>query len=250
MKLEFQMNNIVIIAKREAKAYFSTPLAYIFISIFCGLTAAFTFYLGAFIERGQADLAPFFESHPWLLVLLVPSISMRLWAEERKTGSIELLMTLPITSLEAVIGKFIAAWLMIAVALILTFPIWVTINILGNPDNGVVISSYLGSWLLAGQFLAIGSALSAMTKNQVIAFVLSTAACFVFVMSGLETVTQALEGWMPSYILLAVDTMSSLDYFEEFTKGIIDARAIVFYITTIVFWLFINVVVINLKKAK
>ena len=134
------LGNIYIILKRETKGYFSTPLAYIFISIFCGLTAAFTFYLGAFLERGQADLFPFFERHPWLLVLLVPSISMRLWAEERKTGSIELLMTLPITTFEAVIGKYLAAWVMIAIALALTFPMWITVNILGNPDNGVVMS--------------------------------------------------------------------------------------------------------------
>ncbi len=243
------LGNIYIILKRETKGYFSTPLAYIFISIFCGLTAAFTFYLGAFLERGQADLFPFFESHPWLLVLLVPSISMRLWAEERKTGSIELLMTLPITTFEAVLGKYLAAWFMIAIALVLTFPMWLTVNILGSPDNGVVLSSYLGSWLLAGQFLAIGSALSAMTKNQVIAFVISTAACFLFVMSGVEAVTKAVEGFVPEYILSIFSSMSSLDHFYEFVKGVIDLRSLMFYGSSIIFWLFINIIIINIKKA-
>ena len=243
------LGNIYIILKRETKGYFSTPLAYIFISIFCGLTAAFTFYLGAFLERGQADLFPFFESHPWLLVLLVPSISMRLWAEERKTGSIELLMTLPITTFEAVLGKYLAAWFMIAIALVLTFPMWLTVNILGSPDNGVILASYFGSWLLAGQFLAIGSALSAMTKNQVIAFVISTAACFLFVMSGVEAVTKAIEGFVPEYILAIFSSMSSLDHFYEFIKGVIDLRSLMFYGSSIIFWLFINIIIINIKKA-
>ena len=243
------LGNIYIILKRETKGYFSTPLAYIFISIFCGLTAAFTFYLGAFLERGQADLFPFFESHPWLLVLLVPSISMRLWAEERKTGSIELLMTLPITTFEAVLGKYLAAWFMIAIALVLTFPMWLTVNILGSPDNGVILASYLGSWLLAGQFLGSGSAISAMTKNQVIAFVISTAACFLFVMSGVEAVTKAIEGFVPEYILSIFSSMSSLDHFYEFVKGVIDLRSLMFYGSSIIFWLFINIIIINIKKA-
>ena len=242
------LGNIYIILKRETKGYFSTPLAYIFISIFCGLTAAFTFYLGAFLEKGKQTSSRFL-SHPWLLVLLVPSISMRLWAEERKTGSIELLMTLPITTFEAVLGKYLAAWFMIAIALVLTFPIWLTVNILGSPDNGVILASYFGSWLLAGQFLAIGSALSAMTKNQVIAFVISTAACFLFVMSGVEAVTKAIEGFVPEYILSIFSSMSSLDHFYEFVKGVIDLRSLMFYGSSIIFWLFINIIIINIKKA-
>ena len=174
---------------------------------------------------------------------------MRLWAEERKTGSIELLMTLPITTFEAVIGKYLAAWVMIAIALALTFPMWITVNILGSPDNGVVMSSYLGSWLLAGQFLAIGSALSAMTKNQVIAFVISTAACFIFVMSGVEAVTGAIEGLVPNYVLSIFSSMSSLDHFYEFVKGVVDLRSLLFYFTSIVFWLLLNIIIINIKKA-
>ena len=167
------MRNIITIYKRELGSYFATPVAYVFIVIFLIMSGAMTFYLGNLYERGQADLNPFFQYHPWLYLFLVPAIAMRLWAEERKSGSIELLMTLPISVGESVIGKYIAAWVFIGIALVLTFPIWITINYLGSPDNGVILAAYLGSFLMAGGFLAIGSCISAMTKNQVIAFVLA-----------------------------------------------------------------------------
>ena len=182
------VRNTRIIAKREFAAYFATPLATVFLVIFVALTGAFAFFVGGFFERGQADLGPFFMYHPWLYLLLVPAIAMRLWAEERKTGTIELLMTLPISPWEAILGKFLAAWAFIGVALVLTFPMWITVNVLGRPDNGVILASYLGSFLIAGAFLAIGSCISALTKNQVIAFIVAAAICFLLVMSGVELV--------------------------------------------------------------
>jgi ABC-2 type transport system permease protein len=243
------MRNILIIAKRELGGYFATPLAYIFIAIFAALTSAFAFYLGGFFERGQADLKPFFDHHPWLLVLLVPSLAMRLWAEERKSGSIELLMTLPITTTEAVIGKFLAAWMMMAIALAVTAPMWITVNYLGSPDNGVILAAYFGSWLLSGAFLAIGAAISATTKNQVIAFVLATAVCFVFVMSGLEAVLQAFDSWLPKFVIVAISSMSYLNHYDQLAKGVVEARAIMFFFTMIAIWLFANVVIIDQKKT-
>lgn len=243
------MRNIWIIARREIGGYFATPLAYIFIAIFAALTSAFAFYMGGFFERGQADLKPFFDHHPWLLVLLVPAISMRLWAEERKSGSIELLMTLPVTTTETVIGKFIAAWVMMAVALLVTASMWITVNYLGTPDNGVIAAVYFGSWLLAGAFLSIGAAISASTKNQVIAFVVATAACFLFVMSGLESVLNAFETWLPRFVIVGISSMSFLNYYDQLAKGVIEARAIIFFVSMIAFWLFANIIVVDQKKT-
>ena len=182
------MHNIHIIAKREFQAYFATPVAYVFLVIFLAMTGSFAFFLGGFFSRGQADLISFFSYHPWLYLALIPAISMRLWAEERNSGTIELLMTLPISTTEAVIGKFLAAWAFTAIALALTFPMWVTVNVLGNPDNGVIIASYMGSFFMAGAFLAIGACLSAVSKSQVIAFIMAATVCFLFTMSGLDLV--------------------------------------------------------------
>ena len=183
------MNVIGALFRRELQSYFATPVAYVFIVIFLVLMGTFTFYLGNFYERGQADLGPFFIFHPWLYLLLVPAIAMRLWAEERKTGSIELLMTLPITPWQAVLGKYLAAWAFTGVALLLTFPIWITVNYLGDPDNGAIVAAYIGSFLMSGGFLAIGACLSATTRNQVIAFVITVVVCFVFLASGFPTVS-------------------------------------------------------------
>ena len=186
------MRNIITIFKRELSSYFATPVAYVFIVIFLIMSGAMTFYLGGLYERGQADLNPFFQYHPWLYLFLVPAIAMRLWAEERKSGSIELLMTLPITVGQSVIGKYLAAWIFIGIALVLTFPIWITINYLGNPDNGVILAAYLGSFLMAGGFLAIGSCISALTKNQVIAFIITVVICFFVFISRLPLSTKLL----------------------------------------------------------
>lgn len=196
------MRNVRIIALRELGAYFGTPLAYIFVVIFVALTGAFAFFIGNFFDRGQADLQAFFNYHTWLYLLLVPAIAMRLWAEERKAGTIELLMTLPVAAWEAIVGKFLAAWAFIGVALALTIPMWVTVNYLGSPDNGVIRASYVGSFLMAGAFLAIGSAISALTKNQVIAFMIAATLCFLLVMSGSELVLNTVRGFTLGRIIM------------------------------------------------
>jgi ABC-2 type transport system permease protein len=239
----------MIIARREFWAYFSTPLATVFLIIFVALTGAFAFYVGNFFERGQADLISFFSYHPWLYLLLVPAIAMRLWAEERKSGTIELLMTLPISPWEAILGKFLAAWAFIGVGLMLTFPIWITVNVLGSPDNGIILASYLGSFLTAGAFLAIGSCISALTKNQVIAFIVSALICFLLVMSGFELVLNAFRAWAPAVVVSAIQGLSFLTHYEDFTKGIISLPGTVFYLSLIGFALFANKIIIDQKKA-
>ena len=243
------MRNIRIIAKRELGAYFGTPLAYVFVVIFVALTGAFAFYVGNFFLRGQADLLSFFSYHPWLYLMLVPAVAMRLWAEERKSGTIELLMTLPVAPWEAIVGKFLAAWAFIGVALALTFPMWITVNFLGSPDNGVIAASYLGSLLMAGAFLAIGSCISALTKNQVIAFIVASAICFVFVMSGQELVLNSFRSWAPDFVVTAVASMSFLTHFDQVAQGVIDLPDIIFYVSLIAFWLFANAIAVELKKA-
>ncbi len=243
------VRNTWIIARREFAAYFATPLAMVFLTIFVALTGAFAFYVGGFFERGQADLAPFFQYHPWLYLILVPAVGMRLWAEERKTGTIELLMTLPISPWEAILGKFFAAWGFVGVALLLTTPMWITVNVLGNPDNGVILASYIGSFLMAGAFLAIGSCISALTRNQVIAFIVSATICFLLVMSGLELVLNVLRAWTPGFVVTAVSSLSFLSHFERITKGVFELSSFVFYVSLIVFALFANRIFVELKKA-
>lgn len=243
------MRNIWTITKRELSAYFGTPLAYVFIVIFVALTGAFAFYIGALFERGQADLQSFFIYHPWLYLILVPAISMRLWAEERKSGTIELLMTLPVKAWHTIVGKYLAAWAAVGVALLCTFPMWITINILGNPDNGVIFASYIGSFLMAGAFLAIGACISAFTKNQVIAFVVAAAICFLFVMSGAELVLSFFQLWAPEFLVSTIESMSFLTHFEQISKGVIDFADIVFFGSLIAFWLFANTLIVELKKA-
>ena len=243
------MRNVSAIMRRELYGYFATPVAYVFIVIFLFLTGVFTFYLGSFYESNQADLDPFFRFHPWLYLFLIPAISMRLWSEERKSGTIELLMTLPVTTLEAVLGKYLAAWCFSGIALALTFPIWITVNYLGDPDNTVIIASYLGSLLMAGGFLAIGSCISALTKNQVIAFVISVVICFLFILSGFPVVLDFFHGWAPQALINAISSLSFLAHFQSITKGVIDIRDIFFYTVLIAFWLYANVVVIDLKKG-
>jgi ABC-2 type transport system permease protein len=243
------MNNIRAIFKREFAAYFATPVAYVFIVIFLFLMGVFTFYIGAFYERNQADLEPFFRFHPWLYLFLIPAIAMRLWSEERKTGTIELLMTLPIPPYQAVIGKFLAAWCFTAVALVLTFPMWITVNYLGAPDNTVILASYIGSLLMAGGFLAIGSCISGITKNQVIAFVVSVVICFLFLLSGFPLVLDFFRGWAPQAVVNAIASFSFLTHFESIKKGVIDIRDLIYFLALISFWLYVNVVVIEAKKA-
>ncbi|MEE2699210.1 MAG: ABC transporter permease subunit [Pseudomonadota bacterium] len=243
------MINITIIAKREFKSYFATPLAYIFLVIFLALTGAFAFYIGRFFSTEQASLQIFFTYHPWLYMMLIPAIAMRLWAEERKTGTIEILMTLPVSTAEAVLGKYFAAWAFSGIALLLTFPIWLSVNWLGNPDNGVIVASYLGSFFMAGAFLAIGSCISALTKNQVIAFIVAATVCFLFTMSGLDMVLDFFRAWAPEIVVQTVASMSFLTHFSAILKGVIDIRDLIYFLSLIAFWLFANVIVIDQKKA-
>jgi len=243
------MNMVSLIARRELAAYFATPLAYVFVLIFLVLGAVFTFYIGGLYERGQADLAPFFSFHPWLYLFLVPAIAMRLWSEERKSGTIELLLTLPLTRMDAVIGKFLAAWLFTGLALALSFPLWITVNVLGAPDNGVILASYLGSWLMAGSFLAIGSCMSALSRNQVIAFITTVVVCFLFILSGFPLVLDALSGWAPRLLIDAIASMSFLTHFTAVSKGVIGLRDVLFFVSLTVAWLAATAVVIELKQA-
>ncbi|WP_324733619.1 ABC transporter permease subunit [Pseudomonas paeninsulae] len=243
------MRQLPVLFKRELASYFSTPLAYVFIVIFLVLSGVFTFYLGGFFASGQANLAPFFGFHPWLYLFLVPAIAMRLWAEERKSGTIELLMTLPITRFEAVTGKFLAAWAFAGLALLLTFPMIITVNYLGEPDNGAIATGYIGSWLLAGAYLAIGSCMSALAKNQVIAFILAVSVCFLFIVSGFPMVLDGFSGWAPQWLIDAVASLSFLTRFDAISKGVIDLRDVLYFLTLIAAWLAATAVVIDLKKA-
>lgn len=244
------MRNVGIIMRRELASYFATPVAYVFIVIFLALSSTLTFQLGGFYDRGQADLAPFFNFHPWLYLFLIPALSMRLWAEERMSGSIELLMTQPITLWDAVLGKFFAAWLFSGIALALTFPIWITVNYLGNPDNGAIFAAYLGSFLLAGGFLAIGSCMSALTRNQVIAFVLSVVVCFLFVVAGFPLVLDWFSGWAPQMLVDAIASFSFLTHFESIAKGVLDIRDLLFFAMLAGFFLFATAIALDLRKAE
>lgn len=243
------MNMIRAVLRRELQSYFATPLAYVFIVIFLMLTGAFTFYLGGFYERGQADLRPFFDFHPWLYLFLVPAISMRLWAEERKSGTIELLMTLPITPWQAVTGKFLAAWAFAGIALLLTFPIWLTVNYLGDPDNGAILAAYVGSLLMAGGFLAIGSCVSAFTRNQVIAFVISIVLCFGFLLSGFPLVLDLFSGWAPQVVVDGIASLSFLTHFAAISRGVIELRDLLYFALVIGTFLYANTIVLRWKQA-
>jgi ABC-2 type transport system permease protein len=243
------MRNAIVVFRREFAAYFTTPLAYVFLIVFLALAGAVTFYIGNFFEREQADLEPFFTFHPWLYLFLIPAISMRLWAEERKSGTIELLLTLPITVTEAVIGKFLAAWAFTGVALLLTFPMWLTVIVLGRPDEGVILAGYIGSFVMAGAFLSIGACMSAITKNQVIAFVVACAVCFLFILSGTPMVLNFVQGWLPQVLVDTIASFSFLTHFDAIKKGVIDVRDVIFLASLIGLFLYANVVSVELRKS-
>jgi ABC-2 type transport system permease protein len=243
------MRHIRIIAKRELAAYFATPVAFVFIAIFVALTGALTFYVGRFFDRDQATLDTFFAYHPFLYLALVPAVSMRLWAEERKTGTIEQLLTLPVSTAEAVLGKFIAAWLFCGIALALTTTMWITVNILGNPDNGAILVGYVGSFLMAGAFLAIGICMSALTRNQIIAFIAGAVVCFMFTVSGLDLVLNAFRGWAPTGLVETIASFSFLARFQSLTRGVVELRDVVFMVSVTAFWLFATVVFVDARKA-
>jgi ABC-2 type transport system permease protein len=244
------VNKVLVVFRRELRSYFATPLAYVFIVIFLVLTAVFTFQIGGLFERGQADLQSFFRWHPWLYLVLIPAISMRLWAEERNSGSIELLMTLPITLWQAVAGKFLAAWSFAGIALLLTFPVWITINYLGSPDNGAIVAAYIGSFLMAGGFLAIGMCMSAATRNQVIAFITAALVGFIFLLAGFPLVLDLLRLAMPQTLVDAVSSLGFLTHFDAISKGVIDLRDLVYFAALIGFWLTATALVLDMKKAE
>ena len=243
------MSQVWQIFKREFAAYFATPLACVFIVIFLFAMGAFTFYIGRFYDNGVADLGVFFSYHPWLYLFLVPAVSMRLWAEESRTGTIELLLTLPVPLWATVVGKFLAAWAFTAVALVLTFPIWITVNYLGSPDNGVIVAGYIGSLLMAGGYLAIGSCLSAATNNQVIAFVVTVVVCFLFTISGAPLVLDFFRAWAPQVLIDAVSSFSFITHFSSITAGVLDIRDLIFFLSLIALFLTANVAILDLRKS-
>ena len=243
------MTNVGIILRRELASYFATPLAYVFLLIFLVLANLFTFYLGGFFERGQADLEAFFSFHPWLYLFLIPALSMRLWAEERRSGSVELLLTLPVPLWATVLGKYLAAWAFTAVALALTFPIWITVNFLGNPDNGAILAAYIGSALLAAGFLSIGSLASALTRNPVVAFIVGVAACFAFLVAGYPLVLDAFRSWAPQFLVDAVGSLGFLTHYEAISKGVIDLRDLIYFALLIAWFLLATAVVLDVRKS-
>lgn len=243
------MTNTLFVVRRELADYFVTPVAYVFIVIFLLLIGALTFFMGSFFGRGQADLSAFFQFHAWVYMLLIPAISMRMWAEERKSGTIELLMTLPLSLKQVVIGKYFAAVIFVAIALALTFPFWITVNYLGDPDNGIILAGYVGSLLMAAGFLAVGSFISALTKNQVVAFVVTTAACFVLIASGAPIVLSFFSGWAPKFVIEFIASLSFLTHYADISKGVIDLRDLIYFLSIIVVFLFANMLAVDRLKA-
>jgi ABC-2 type transport system permease protein len=243
------MKPVLTIVKRELSAYFTSPVAYVFLVIFLLLTGFFTFTAGNFFERGEASLAAFFGWHPWLYLVVVPAIGMRLWAEERRSGTLELLFTMPITTWQAIVAKFLASWLFIGVALLLTFPAVITVNVLGQPDNGAIFAGYLGSFFLAGAYLAITCMTSAMTRNQVVAFILSVVICLFLVLAGFNPVTDLMVRWASPAVVDTVAAFSVVTHFDGFQRGVIDARDVVFFLSVIGFALFATGVILRAHRA-
>jgi ABC-2 type transport system permease protein len=244
------LGNIKTIIKRELGGYFSSPVAYVFIVIFLLLTGFFTFMAGGFFERGQASLdGCFFLWHPWLYLFLVPAVGMRLWAEERRVGTLELLLTMPITAWQAIVGKFLASWLFLLLALALTFPVVITVNYLGSPDNGVIFAGYVGSFLMAGAYLAISCMTSAMTRNQVVSFIVALVICLFLVLCGFPPVTNLLTRLDKPWLVDTVASLSVITHFEWFTKGVLDSRDVIFFLSIIGFSLFTTGVIIRSHRA-
>src|SRR6267154_78035 len=242
--------NIKTITKRELGAYFSSPLAYVFIVIFLLLTGFFTFFIGGFFERQEASLeGPFFNWHPWFYLFLVPAVGMRLWAEERRVGTIELLLTMPITAWQAIVGKFLASWLFLALALALTFPVIITVNYLGTPDNGVILCGYIGSWLMAGAYLAVSCITSAMTRTQVVSFIVSVVLCLFLILAGFAPVVNFLEHSAKPWLVDLVTSFSVITHFDGFQKGVLDSRDLIFFLSVIVFSLFSTSVILRGHRA-
>lgn len=243
------LRHILTIAKREVTGYFASPVAYVFIVIFLLLTGFFAFMVTGFFDRGQANLEPFFLWHPWLYLFLVPAVGMRMWSEERRLGTIELLLTMPITPWQAIVGKFLASWLILALALALTFPIVITVNYLGHPDNGVILASYAGSLMLSGAYLSVSAMTSAMTRNQVVSFIVSLIICLFLILAGWPPVTNMLTQWASPWFVEMIAAFSVMTHFDSIQKGVIDSRDVLFFLSVIVFCLFTTSVIIRAHRA-
>jgi ABC-2 type transport system permease protein len=244
------IQNILTIAKRELRGYFSSPVAFVFIVIFLLLSGFFTFMLGLLFERGEAQLKDaFFVWHPWLYLFLVPAVGMRMWSEERRLGTIELLLTMPITPWQAIVGKFLASWAVVALALVLTFPVVITVNYLGHPDNGVIVASYIGSLLMAGAYLAISAMTSAMTRNQVVSFIVAVVLSLFLILAGFPPVTNLLIQWASPWFVDGIASFSVMTHFESIQKGVIDSRDLLYFLSVIVFSLFTTGVIIRAHRA-
>ena len=249
MRTKESITNIKAIFKRELLGYFESPVAYVFIIIFLLLLGFFTFNIGKFFEANQADLRGFFDWHPWVYMFLIPAVAMRLWAEDRRLGTIELLLTLPVTVMETILGKFLAAWCFLGICLILTFPIIVTVVYLGNPDLGVATCAYVGSFLLAGAFLSVGIMTSSLTRSQVISFIISVVLCLFLILAGYSPVLDALYGWTPAWLVNLVSQLSFLTHFHSIERGVLDVRDILYYISVMVFFLFVTGVIIQNRRT-
>ena len=243
------MKSIITIAKRELTGYFASPVAFVFIVIFLVLSGFFSFMVGGFFERGQASLESFFAWHPWLYLFLVPAVGMRMWSEERRLGTIELLLTMPVTPWQAIVGKFIASWAVVALALVLTFPMWITVNYLGNPDNGVILAGYVGSFLMGGAYLSITAMTSAMTRNQVVAFIVSVVLSLFLILAGYPPVTNMLVSWAKPWIVEAIASFSVMTHFESLQKGVLDSRDILYFLSVMGFSLFTTSVIVRTHRA-
>jgi ABC-2 type transport system permease protein len=243
------MNSFLAVFKRELKSYFTTPLAYVFLVIFLFFAGYLTFKQG-FYEMRQADMNAFFANLPLLFIFMVPATAMRLWAEERKIGSIELLFTLPVTITQAVLGKFFAAWLFLAIALALTFPMVFTVAYLGEPDVGLIITGYMGSLLMAGGFLAIGCFFSTLSKNQVISLVLSLVACAVLVFAGMPTTLNYFSTFLPSGMVTAIESMSFQVHFDSIQRGVLKFGDLSYFVLLIAGWLAACAIMLDERKAR
>lgn len=244
------MSAVTAIARRELWGYFVTPVAYVFMVIFLVLAGTLTFYSGDFYDRGLADLQPFFDMHPWLYLVLVPAVTMSMWAEERASGTLELLFSLPVSISQAVLGKFLAAWGFIGICLALTFPIWITVNYLGDPDNGVILAGYVGSWLMAGAFIAIGACMSTATRSQIIAFILTASVCFLLLLVGQPQVLDFFQDSVPPKLIGAMGQLSMARHANAIARGVLDLRDLVYFFATILAWLGASVVVLDLKRTR
>lgn len=237
------------ITRRELAAYFESPVAYVFLVIFLLLAGFFTFAFGGFFERGEASLGAFFGWMPWLFLLLVPAVGMRLWSDERRLGTIELLLTLPVASWQAILGKFLASWLFLAIALALTFPVVITANVLGDPDNGVIACGYVGSLLLAGAYLALSCMTSALARSQVISFIIAVMLCLILILVGFNPVTDLLARWASPSVVESIAGFSVLTHFDGLQKGVIDTRDVLYFLSVMAFALFTTDVIIRSYRA-